>query len=200
MDVCFSMGHFWQRVYPTCVQFEIRENKAVGGSALVKRYEISDISVYPPYLKEPTSHSGNDLALGWIQVPEDDNFVKELYSKCCEYMPRLSAGECFTTRVAVVGFPAEHSGEKWGMVADIPSDKIEDWKLKKDEQKEILVYDFIDTSPGQAGSPVMGMTSRDIIGVHTGGSARLKKKWATYLNSTKIKWIAETLGTQEDQL
>ena len=46
----------------------------------------------------------------------------------------------------------------------------------------------------------MGMTSRDIIGMHTRGSAVLKKNWAIYLNSTKIKWIAEILETQEDRL
>lgn len=184
--------------HATTVYFELRENKAVGGSALLKRYRVTDIVVYPPYYDNPTSYSGYDLALGMIQVPEGDNCVKELYSKYSEYMPRLLPGDYSTTKVAVVGFPAEHKGEKWGMVSDVPRDKIEDWKFKKDDQKEILVYDFMDTSPGQGGSPVMGMTSKDVIGVHTGGNRM--KKWATYLNSKKIKWIAEKVGIKEEQL
>jgi len=60
--------------------------------------------------------------------------------------------------------------------------------------REILVYDFIDTSPGQSGSPIMNGYGSDLVGVHTGGSAVMKKNWGTFIDSDKLKWIAESLG------
>lgn len=177
-------------VYATDMSFELRKNTIGGGSALIRRYKVAKVVVYPPYFENPTSHSGFDLAVGWIEVPEDDHYVQQLYSEYGDHMPQPLAGEYSTTKAAVVGFPG---GEKWGIVREIPIHERENWMFKKDEQKEILVYDFIDTGPGQAGSPVMGMSPREVIGVHTGGNAVHKIKWATYLNPIKLKWIADTL-------
>lgn len=42
--------------------FELRKNKEGGGSVLIKRYEVTKIALYPPYLKSRTSESGFDLA------------------------------------------------------------------------------------------------------------------------------------------
>jgi V8-like Glu-specific endopeptidase len=173
--------------------FELRKNKTEGGSALIQRYKVTKVSVYPPYLGNPTPHSGFDLAVGCIEVPEDDHYVQQLYSKYSDHIPRPLAGEYSTSRTAVVGFPGEYNGEKWGIVREIPIHEREKWTFKKDEQKDILMYDFIDTGPGQGGSPVMGMSPREVIGVHIGGNAVRKRKWATYLNPVKLKWIADTL-------
>lgn len=181
-------------VWATNLVFELRENRAEGGSSVIRQYKVSKAEVYPQYLTDPTSHSGFDLGLCWIQVSEDDYFIEQLYSRHGDYMPQPLAGEYSTDKVAVVGFPSQCNCEKWGVVTPVPIDKREDWKFKKDEQKEILVYDFIHTSTGQAGSPVMGMSPRDVIGVHVGGNINLKKKWATYLNPTKLKWITDSLG------
>lgn len=190
-------------VYATNVWFELRNNMG-SGSALIKRYQVTKIAVYPPYFKDPTSGSGFDLALCWI---EPDHVVKELYSKYHYHMPDPIAGAYSTYTAAVVGFPGEKAGEKWGMVVNIPDDKREDWRFDTQEEmdwlqidrevkeKEILVYQFIDTSPGQSGSPVMAMKASDILGVHTGGSSSLKKNWATYLTPAKLKWIADSLGS-----
>ena len=173
----------------TSAWFEFRNNQ---GEATKRRYNVTHYAVYPKYWTNPTTHSGFDLALCWIQVPRDDYFVKQLCSKPnSDYMPRPIAGEYSTTRVAVVGYPGVHEGEKWGMVEHVPIEKRQDWMFKKDVQKKLLVYNFIDTSEGQSGSPVMGMSPRDVIGVHTGGDPILKNNWATYLNRTKLQWIAD---------
>lgn len=189
-------------VYATSVWFELRNNNARSGSALIKRYKVTKIAVYPPYFKDPTSESGFDLALCWIHAPRDDSTVKQLYSGKSWYdMPNPVAGSYLTLLAAVVGFPGEHRGEKWGMVAAVPGDKSKDWSFpiwQKSDGREILEYKFIDTSPGQSGSPVMAMKPRDIIGVHTGGSASLKKNWATYITPAKLRWIVGLLGGSWD--
>ena len=99
-----------------------------------------------------------------------------------------------------MGFLGEHAGEKWGMVGHVPSDKRNDWDFPWEEEikdkREILVYDFIDTSPGQSGSPLLGILKCEVIGVHTGGSDSLKRNWATYLTPAKLRWIANTLGQE----
>ena len=182
--------------WPTSAWFELRNNKAGEGFDMMKgRYKVSKVSVYRPYLTDPTSHSGFDLALCWIEVPEDDSLIQDLYIKYRGYMPRPLAGAYSTTRAAVVGFPEEHKGEKWGMAKEIPIKERENWRFKKGEQRNLLVYNFIDTSPGQSGSPILGMMPNDVIGVHTGGSAVQKQNWGTYLDSTKLEWIAAELKT-----
>ena len=98
----------------------------------------------------------------------------------------------------MVGFPEEHEGEKWGMSVDVPCDKKDNWRFPSEweerDNKEILVYNFTDTSPGQSGSPVMGMNPEDILGVHTGESVTRKKNWATYITPPKLEWIAAKFG------
>ena len=183
-------------VYATHAWFELRKNEVGSGSVLNKRYKVTKIAVYPLYFEDPTSGSGFDLALCWIHVPKDDHTVKELYSKY--EMPIPLATAYAATSAAVVGFPGEHSGEKWGMESKVPKENIKDWIFGFDEkinEKEIFVYKFIDTSPGQSGSPVMGMKPSDVLGVHTGGSASLKKNWATAITSAKLQWIADSLGS-----
>ena len=182
-------------VYATNGWFDLRNNKAGSGSTLIKRYQVTKVAVYPQYFKEPTSHSGFDLALCWIHVPKDDHTIKGLCPK--HRMPIPLAKLYVARRVAMVGFPGEHKGEKWGMVGVIPSEKSDDWSLPKDEEQEILVYDFIDTSPGQSGSPVMDSDGSYsfVLGVHTGGSDSRKKNWATYLTQAKLEWIAENVGS-----
>ena len=107
------------------------------------------------------------------------------------------AGGFSTNIVGLVGFPGEYKGEKWGMESNIPSDKNEEWHFNEEdwEKKEILVYNFVDSSPGQSGSPIFGGEFNCILGVHTGGSASLKKNWGTYITPTKLRWIANTLGS-----
>ena len=180
---------------PTSVWFELRKNEPGSGSSLIKRYEVTHTAVYPPYLKNPKSTSGYDLALCWIDVPEEDHTIKELYFNYLNHPDLVSGfyvGDSGT--VAVVGFPGEHEGEKWGMAAQVPTNKHKDWNLI---EKEILVYDFIDTSPGQSGSPIIVGDAYDILGVHTGGSATRGKNWGTYITSTKLSWIESTMGSKK---
>ena len=183
-------------VYPTSAWFELRNNQIPSGSTLTKRYQVTKISVYPPYFGDPTSTSGFDLALCWIDVPEGDYTYFHSFSYSIPVVGSYSVGD-----ISLVGFPGEYKGEKWGMRATVPYDKREEWSCKMDwdesKMKETLVYDFLDSSPGQSGSPIIaedGIT----LGVHTGGSASLKKNWGTYITPTKLRWIADTLGSPWD--
>jgi V8-like Glu-specific endopeptidase len=83
------------------------------------------------------------------------------------------------------------------MAQEIPPNERINWK---GEEKKILIYSFIDTSPGQSGSPILGMGPNDVIGVHRRGSTTRKKNWGTCLDWNKLKWIADTLKVpiQED--
>ena len=176
-------------VMASFVWFELRKHQAGSESALNKRYDVTKINVYPRYFQDSKPESGFDLALCWINA-EHDQTVKEFYS---EYeMPIPQVRNYAANSAGVVGFPAEHEGEKWGMVATIPEENSKDWI--PDRNREILVYPFIDTSEGQSGSPVMGETPSEILGVHSGGSTALKKNWGAAITATKLKWIANTLG------
>ena len=183
-------------IYATPVWFELRKNEAAIGSTLIKRYKIIKTEVHPKYFEDPTSNSGFDLALCWIDVPENDHTIAELHKTTDIPIPTVRVSD-LTGKIAVVGFPGECEGEKWGMAVEIPSDKRKDWIFSlKDRPKKILTYDFIDTSPGQSGSPIMhlGQESCEIIGVHTGASQVYKKKWGTFITPTKLDWIVQCLG------
>ena len=119
----------------------------------MKQYEVTKIAVYPLFI-ESSCDPEFELALCWIEVPKDDHIVKELYTNYGDYMPRLIARRYNTDTAAVVGFPNEKKGEKWGMVASVPSDQRKHWQFgtdcKSSQNRETLEYDFIDTSGGQA--------------------------------------------------
>ena len=180
-------------VYAQNIWFEIRVNKADGGSDITKRYKVSKCFIYPPYFNNPTCDSGFDLAICVLDIPRDDRIIPEIRQNYG--IPSLSANAHLAKKIAVVGFPEEFKGEKWGMEANVPDDKESEWHQFLANKREILVYNFVDTTNGQSGSPVM-CESGHIIGVHTksGGTSVLKKNWATYLDSSKMQWIKSCLS------
>jgi hypothetical protein len=98
--------------WPTSAWFELRNNTSGETFDMMNAwYEVTAVAVYPRYFEDPTSYSGFDLALCWIEVPEDDRFIQNLYRTYHMYMPSPLAGAYSTTRAAVVGFPVEHKGE-----------------------------------------------------------------------------------------
>lgn len=181
-------------LFPTSAWFDIRENNLGIGSVRKRRYDVTKFAIYPKYLECPYSDSGFDIALCSIDVPEDDHTVEELYSKYADCIPVCNPVLNHQTKqVAVVGFPDEHNGEKWGMIADIPDGERKNWECPYRSDglfKELLLYNFIDTSKGQSGSPIMvGPGNLRIVGVHTGGSSITMKNWGTYINPDKLAWI-----------
>jgi V8-like Glu-specific endopeptidase len=198
VDYCPPKSSFQ---WATSAWFELRNNRSGETFDMMKaRYKVTRVTVHPRYFEDPNSYSGFDLAHCSIEVPEDDRFIQEIYCTYHMYMPSPLAGAYSTTKAAVIGFPVEHMGEKWGMAQEIPPNERIKWKFNKSEEKNILTYSFIDTSPGQSGSPILGMGPKDVVGVHTGGSAIQKQNWGTYLDWNKLKWIADDLKTpiQED--
>ena len=191
------------------IWFELRKNGAssLESSSLMKQYKIRKMEVHPKYFENPCPASGFDLALCWIDVPENDQHLETMTST--GIFPTLAAGARYFTdncKVAVVGFPVQaHNqnvgGEKWGMAAKVP---MEQRKVFSDnDQKDFLGYDFIDTSAGQSGSPmihIMGQGSDseyqcEIFGVHTGGSDVRKENYATLITCEKLEWIVQHLGS-----
>ena len=145
------------------------------------------------YFNNPTCDSGFDLAICVLDTLRDDRIIPEIRQNYG--IPSLSANAHLAKKIAVVGFPEEFKGEKWGMEANVPDDKESEWHQFLANKREILVYNFVDTTNGQSGSPVM-CESGHIIGVHTksGGTSVLKKNWATYLDSSKMQWIKSCLS------
>ena len=178
-------------VYAQNVWFDIRVNKADGGYDIIKRYSVSKCFIYPPYLDNPTCDSGFDLAICVLDIPHDDRIIPEIRQNYG--IPSLSTSAHLAKKIAVVGFPEEFKGEKWGMVANVPDDMESDWHQFLYNESEILVYNFVDTTNGQSGSPVM-CESGHIIGVHTGGAIAQMQNWATYLASSKMQWIKSCLS------
>lgn len=137
-------------------------------------------------------------------MPENDQHLETIAST--GIFPTLAAGvRHFTDKctVAVVGFPAKAQnrnvgGEKWGMTAMVPMEQRKDFK----KQRDLLTYNFIDTSEGQSGSPmihIMGQGSDteyqcEIFGVHTGGNNIRKENYATFITYEKLEWIVRHLG------
>lgn len=173
--------------------FELRRNEdQTEGSTVTNRYRIVETQVYPKYFEAPTSNSGFDLALCWIEPENDTSSGPGIPD-----LPTPTTGVSdLSGNIALIGFPGEKKGEKWGMSVAIPMDKKKDWTYS--EEKKILVYDFIDTSPGQAGSPIMHLGMEQgpyqIVGIHTGGSQIYEKKWGTFITRDKLEWIACCLG------
>lgn len=168
------------------VWFEIRNNNQEDGSTLIKRYNVKNRVVHPSYFKNPETSSGFDLALCWIDVPEDDNTLKNGSYNCLSN-PVVEAN--VNTIASVVGFPCEREGEKWGMVGSV---NILDDETTR-QHNEILMYEEIDTTEGQSGSPVMLDSSKKIIGVHTGGNLVKGVNWATLITTDKLRWIEEQI-------
>ena len=196
-------------MYAKNMWFELRKNgsSSLESSSLVKQYKIHKMEVHPKYFDNPSPASGFDLALCWIEVPENDQHFETMMST--GIFPTLAAGVRHFTdkcKVAVVGFPAQAqnrnvSGEKWGMAAKVPMEQREDFC---NEHRDCLIYNFIDTSAGQAGSPlihiIMGQDSDseyqyEIFGVHAGGSKIRKEKYATFITYEKLEWIVQCLGS-----
>ena len=76
-------------------------------------------------------------------------------------LPRPISGRYVPSRVGVIGYPDSYRGEKYGMVAEVPTEKKEEWDQQFHENIKYLVYSFIDTSHGQSGSPVLGIGPAD---------------------------------------
>ena len=86
-------------VEPDGVWFKFRENKPGSGSVLIKRYQVTKIAVYPSYFRDPSSASGFNLALCWMDVPDDDLIIKELYSKDWSSIWRLYQSQSSNSRI-----------------------------------------------------------------------------------------------------
>ena len=199
--------HDQKPMYAKNIWFELRKNEAssLESSSLVERYKIRDREVHPKYFDNPYPESGFDLALCWIEVPENDQHLETMAST--GIFPTLAAGVRYFTdecKVAVVGFPKKAQnryvgGEKWGMAAKVPVNKREYFSGTK--QRDLLIYDFIDTSAGQSGSPMMHIMGQDsdseyqceIFGVHTGGCKLRKENYATLITYAKLEWIVQCL-------
>ena len=55
--------------WPTAAWFELRSKKTGARFDMMKaQYKVIMTTVYPPYLDDPTSSSGFDLAICWIDV------------------------------------------------------------------------------------------------------------------------------------
>ena len=76
--------------YATKVWFDIRNNCPKKGYTNIARYHVRNLILHPSYFDKPTPLSGNDLALCFINVPENDSTlnvfplpIRQLESFCC---------------------------------------------------------------------------------------------------------------------
>lgn len=186
------------------IWFEIRNNNPEemkkedpkDWSTEIARYtvNINTIAVHDLYYSYPNSYSGFDLALCWIDVPEKDTTLRNDSYSCSSYPVAVTDWD---SKASVVGFPGEYEGEKWGMVGSVDIGKYHN-RVKPGQEMEILLYDEIDTTEGQSGSPVM-LGIGDIIGVHTGGNEVKGKNWATLINTAKLEWIEKKIIEQKSR-
>ena len=56
----------------------------------IERYKITETQVCPKYFQDPTSSSGFDLALCWIDVPIDNHTIAEVHNTTVPF-PQLES-------------------------------------------------------------------------------------------------------------
>ena len=90
------------------------------------------------------------------------------------------------------GYAGEKRGQMWGMGGKAAN-------LTK--KHGLLLYEDIDSTAGQSGSPLFVHQKRDrffkaslpliCIGIHTGGSTVIGKNWSVHLDKDMRNWIKE---------
>ena len=185
-----------------CAWFELRVN-TMSGSRWVQRYEIKKFHVHEDYrIAYPPPCSGDDIAVCLIKKKPLDQYIVSLFQS--GNMPTPISGNYIPYQISLFGFPlkrkdekgkmVECAGEKWGMTAEVPQTKTDKWRQQITENQKILEYDFIDTSDGQSGSPIMATDTNHIFGVHNGADNIAGINWGTYITPSKLEWIAAILG------
>lgn len=172
-----------QMVKAQNIEFVITQNTKFRWKEL-KCYKALDWYYHPKYAENPTSSSGNDIAIIKANIDGNDKLLKNIKRI------RVRAFESEITAYSgakVIGYPGEKDGELWGMTGD----------YNLNDKNTLISYRNIDTTAGQSGSPIFDYIEsksddtftrlNEIIGVHTGG--KIDQNWGTALNNDKLEWI-----------
>jgi V8-like Glu-specific endopeptidase len=92
--------------------------------------------------------------------------------------------------ILVIGYPDEYKYQMYYMEGTVSE------VFKTDSNGQLVMYDDIDTSDGQSGSPVFRKLEDDLfelIAIHVGHHHGEGANCATYINEEKYQWIVDRL-------
>eukprot|EP01084_Bolivina_argentea_P276789 472370_1 len=142
-----------QLEYPQYIWIEINKN-TLNGCKTLKRYNCSDYHIHLSYIKYLQNGNINESATGYdIAIIEVSDMENEL-RKIDPVKLRLFKSQINDSmNVKVIGYPGQENklrGQLYGMKGVCNFKYIND-KIK---YNKLLIYDNIDTSGGQSGSPI----------------------------------------------
>jgi len=147
---------------------------------------VSNISIFPGYLENPDIIQGFDIAIGLL----DGEFNNAPFSKNSQWST-IDDEECKNGDViCVIGYPGEYNEKLYKMEGTI-------FEIRKLENgRKLILYNDIDTSPGQSGSPVLLKKNNKwfIIGIHVGYDRSLNVNIATAITNDVYDWVEDQMN------
>ena len=144
---------------------------------------VTKYSIYPGYQENPSILCGYDLAIGVL----NGDFKNAPVSRNSFWSDIEESDAQIGDTICIIGYPGEYDGVLYKMEGKIK--KLEDVK----GGNKLILYDSIDTSGGQSGSPVY--LKRDskwyIIGLHVGFDKSSNVNVATAITKKAYKWMQQ---------
>jgi len=153
------------------------------GSDYFNSSYIKTYTIYPGYFTNSTIYSGFDLAVGFLEGNFDDAPMSLNSSMLSIESAKAKKGDV----ICIIGYPAEYGGDLYKMEGTIKQ------ILDVGTGRKLILYDDIDTSGGQSGSPIYLKRKNNWykIGVHIGYDASAKVNVGTAITTTVFKWIEQ---------
>ena len=183
---------------PDYITFEIRNNIKDHRSKVIYSFPVIKSIIHPKY-KKPEFYSGYDIAL--FEIKDKKDVLQNM-----KHVPLKSVDYKHTKIAKVIGYPGKFRDEiktnwMYGMIGnyEISPNNI-----------NLLQYKNIQTSGGQSGSPIFGISSgnndtksiyqewnnANIIGIHT-GTFCYNINVGTYITKDMLKWISKTTSNHK---
>jgi len=146
--------------------------------------KIYNAKNFPEYLEHPFINYGFDIALALLQ----SDFPNIQNTNNCFLSNVVTTETVQGDRILVIGYPADKNGKLFMMEGNIK--EIRD--LGND--RKIILYDNINTSGGQSGSPVFLKREEKLylIGIHVGYDSSEGVNIATAITKSIQAWITTT--------
>eukprot|EP01084_Bolivina_argentea_P222999 377374_1 len=190
--------------YPEAIWIEMNENTSKGYKTQ-KRYHCNNYHIHSAYIKYLQDTSVKESATGYdiaiIEVLDPDNELKTIRPV---KLRLFQSAVRDNLQIKVIGYPGELAirGQLYGMKGVGKINYIND-QIK---HNKLIIYDNIDTSDGQSGSPIFECCDDDknddeknehniyktfgrIVGVHVAGKKKKKLNYGTMINNNMLQWI-----------
>jgi len=153
---------------------------------------LENVFVYPGYTTTPDLDKGFDFAIG--QLEEEVENKNEKWNLIWDTVDNLDVKPGET--LYVVGYPGEYNPLVYSMKGTVKEIK----SVGKEKKNKVIIYENIDTSCGQSGSPVV-LERNGIyygIGVHVGRPTGVNFNVGTAITTEVAKWMCKILAGESE--